>query len=50
MYTRLDCAEAAGSEILGRLDCAEAAGLEGGAKRRDFWAFLGWFGGRILEA
>ena len=27
VYTQLDCAEAAGSEIPGQLDCAEAAGL-----------------------
>ena len=40
MYTRLDCAEAAGSEIPGRPDCAEAAGLEGGAKRRDFFGLF----------
>ena len=27
VYTQLDCAEAAGSEIPGQLDCAEAAEL-----------------------
>ena len=41
VYTQLDCAEAAGSEIPGQLDCAEAAGLEGRRKApRFFWALF----------
>ena len=41
MYTQLDCAEAAGSEIPGQLDCAEAAGLRRREAPRFFWLFGG---------
>ena len=39
VYTQLDCAEAAGSEIPGQLDCAEAAGLR---RFAIFLALWGW--------
>ena len=50
VYTQLDCAEAAGSEIPGQHDCAEAVGLEAARSAANFFGSLGVVRGQILEA